>query len=76
VILVEARRSEVTDLSSNCCLNCGAAEADVPLVQWRFQGRALWICADCLPIMIHKRHLLMEKWPSPGSPETSPSGER
>ena len=66
----------MTDLPSNRCLNCGAAEAEVPLMQWRFQERELWICADCLPIMIHKRHLLMEKWPSAGSSEPSPSRER
>jgi len=66
----------VTDLSSNQCLNCGAAEADVPLVQWRYQGRPLWVCADCLPIMIHKRPLLMEKWPPSGSAESPQAGQR
>lgn len=66
----------MTDLPSNQCLNCNAAEADVPLVQWRYQGRALWVCADCLPVMIHKRPLLMEKWPPAGSAESSQQRER
>jgi hypothetical protein len=66
----------MTDRSVNRCLNCGSAEADAPLVRWRYREREFWICADCLPIMIHKRHLLMEKWLSVSSPEASPAGER
>lgn len=47
---------------TNHCLNCNTTDAEAPMVLFRFQGRELWICADCLPVMIHKRPLLMEKW--------------
>ncbi|MBI3243208.1 MAG: hypothetical protein HYZ49_13040 [Chloroflexi bacterium] len=51
----------MTTSPADHCLNCNTAEADIPLVQWQYQGRHLWICADCLPLMIHKRHQLAEK---------------
>lgn len=53
------------------CFNCGRAEAQVPLLAWRYQGHALSICPDCLPLLIHKREQLMTKWP----PEGDRSGE-
>jgi hypothetical protein len=28
---------------------------------WRYQGQALWICSDCLPVLIHKREQLLGK---------------
>jgi hypothetical protein len=59
----------VITLPTNQCLNCGAAEEEVPLVKWHYQGRRFWICADCLPVMIHKRHLLAEKLSALGDPD-------
>lgn len=59
----------VTDLSSKSCLNCGATEADRPMMMWHYQERELWICAECLPLMIHKREQLMIKWPPPETSE-------
>ncbi|MBM4424896.1 MAG: hypothetical protein FJ030_16165 [Chloroflexi bacterium] len=48
---------------SKTCLNCGAGEDETPVVMWRYQGREFWMCAECLPIIIHKREQLMVKWP-------------
>ncbi len=45
------------------CLNCGRDEQDVPVIAWRYQGRPLWICSDCLPLLIHKREQLMGRGP-------------
>jgi hypothetical protein len=50
--------------SERGCLNCARTEAQIPLLVWRYQGRELWICPDCLPILIHQREQLMAKWPS------------
>lgn len=43
------------------CVSCGRDEQAVPLVAWRYQQHAFWLCADCLPQMIHKRAALMQK---------------
>lgn len=52
----------MTESKTSQCLNCGQTEAEAPMVLFHYQGRELWVCADCLPVMIHKRPLLMEKW--------------
>ena len=43
------------------CLNCETTDAETPLVQWQYQQQHFWVCPDCLPVMIHKRHQLTEK---------------
>ncbi len=54
------------------CLNCNATESDAPLLLWRFQGREFWLCAGCLPIIIHKREQLMVKWPPTDTTQQTP----
>jgi hypothetical protein len=52
----------MTDISpTTTCVNCERSEAEAPLLAWRYQGRALWICSDCLPVLIHKREQLLGK---------------
>ena len=45
------------------CLNCGASEKDRPLITLNFQGRELFICPQCLPVLIHKPYQLADKLP-------------
>ena len=45
------------------CLNCGATEAQQPLITLKFQGKELYICPQCLPVLIHKPYQLVEKLP-------------
>jgi hypothetical protein len=45
------------------CLNCGKTDQQVPLLHLTFKGEAKHICAQCLPILIHKIHLLADKFP-------------
>ncbi len=45
------------------CLNCNRSDDQVPLMAWRFQGRPLTVCPDCLPLLIHQREKIMVKWP-------------
>ena len=46
------------------CLNCGASEADRPLITMKFQGKDLFICPQCLPALIHKPYQLADKLPN------------
>jgi hypothetical protein len=45
------------------CLNCGASEIDRPLLTLKFQGKEVYLCPQCMPIMIHKPQQLVEKLP-------------
>jgi hypothetical protein len=65
----------MADLNSTACVNCGRDEDSVPLVQWRYQQRAFWLCADCLPQMIHKRSVIMQKLSGAVEPAPAPSNE-
>jgi len=41
------------------CLNCGRPETQLPLVAVRSDGRDLWVCAACMPVLIHKTDQLL-----------------
>lgn len=45
------------------CLNCNRSEEKTPLIVLTFKGDTKHLCAQCLPILIHKTHLLAEKLP-------------
>jgi len=45
------------------CLNCNRSEEKTPLIVLTFKGETKHLCAQCLPILIHKTHLLTEKLP-------------
>lgn len=45
------------------CINCGRTDAQIPLITLSFKGDAKYICAQCLPVLIHKTHLLADKLP-------------
>jgi Zn-finger protein len=36
------------------CFNCERSDADVPLIRWRYQGGGIWVCSQCMPLLIHK----------------------
>jgi hypothetical protein len=36
------------------CLNCEKSERQIPLLQMRYQGTDVYICPQCLPVLIHK----------------------
>ena len=50
-------------MSNAICLNCGASEMDRPLLTLRFQEKEVYICPECMPVMIHKPQQLVEKLP-------------
>lgn len=45
------------------CINCSRSEDDVPLLSFAFKGGSYYICPECLPTLIHKPHLLVDKLP-------------
>ncbi len=45
------------------CLNCGRTDQEVPLLALQFMGKGLWICPQCLPVLIHAPQKLAGKLP-------------
>jgi hypothetical protein len=45
------------------CLNCNANEQEKPLLTIKFQGNEIYICPQCLPVLIHKPANLAGKLP-------------
>jgi hypothetical protein len=45
------------------CIHCERSDDQAPLLNFIFRGETHWICAQCLPILIHKPHLLAGKLP-------------
>jgi hypothetical protein len=43
------------------CLNCEKSECETPLLHLHYNGEELWICSQCLPILIHAPHKLIGK---------------
>jgi hypothetical protein len=58
-------------MSTSTCLNCGTSEQDRPLVTLKFQEKEIYICPQCLPILIHKPYELADKIPNFIPPGTS-----
>lgn len=47
----------------NICLNCNKTEQEIPLLKMRYQQADVYICPQCLPVLIHKPANLAEKLP-------------
>lgn len=45
------------------CLNCNKTEQEVVLLDMRYQGKKVYICPQCLPVLIHKPGNLADKLP-------------
>lgn len=50
-------------MTENACVNCGKTDEQTPLLNLTFKGEAKHICPKCFPILIHKPHVLAEKFP-------------
>ena len=59
-------------MSISSCLNCGISEQERPLITLKFQQAGLYICPQCLPILIHKPYELAEKLPNFSPSENPP----
>jgi hypothetical protein len=58
-------------MEAKTCINCGRTEDKAPLLNVAFKGGEKFICAQCLPILIHKVHLLADKLPGVEIPPPS-----
>lgn len=44
----------MSDTKKQVCFNCDRNEDMIPVIAWRYQGQALWVCSECMPLLIHK----------------------
>lgn len=45
------------------CFQCGRSSDEVPLLQFEYQGKTFFMCAQDLPALIHKPATLADKFP-------------
>lgn len=45
------------------CVKCDKRDQEVPLLQMWYQSREVYICPQCLPVLIHKPATLADKMP-------------
>ena len=43
------------------CLQCARTEEQLPLLTLQFMDGQIWICPQCLPVLIHAPHKLAGK---------------
>jgi hypothetical protein len=43
------------------CLACDRSSDQIPLITFQYQGKALWICPEHLPILIHQPARLADR---------------
>ena len=48
----------MSEENSKKCLNCNSTQDEVPMILWHYKEREIWLCANCLPLMVHKREQL------------------
>jgi hypothetical protein len=47
----------------NTCLSCDTPEVKKPLLSLNFQGEEIYICPQCLPVLIHDPAKLADRLP-------------
>ncbi len=47
----------------NACLNCKKTEQEIPLLKMRYQEANVYICPQCLPVLIHRPEKLADILP-------------
>jgi hypothetical protein len=58
-------------MPDKCCLACGRGTNETPLIHLEYQGAALWICPQHLPVLIHNPAELVGRLP--GAEKLSPA---
>ena len=53
------------------CVNCKRSEEKTPLLVLTFKGEEHFICAQGLPVRIHKMHVLADKFPGIELPQNA-----
>jgi hypothetical protein len=47
----------------NTCLNCEKTDQEIPLLKMRYREADVFICPQCLPVLIHHPENLADKLP-------------
>jgi len=50
-------------MTEKFCIHCNRTDKTIPLIALLFNGEEKYICPQCLPVLIHKTHLLADKLP-------------
>ncbi len=50
-------------MSEKTCLNCGRTSQEIPLLALEYRGENYALCPQCMPVLIHKPHILADKLP-------------
>ena len=53
----------MTEQNEKICLSCDRTDEQVPLLHLTFKNGTKYICAQCLPVLIHKTYTLADKLP-------------
>ena len=53
----------MNEQNKKVCLSCDRTDEQVPLLHLTFKDETKYICAQCLPVLIHKTHTLKDKLP-------------
>lgn len=46
--------NESTSTTTGHCFKCQRTSQEIPVIAWQYQGHALWVCCECIPMLIHK----------------------
>jgi hypothetical protein len=60
----------MNDQTTKNCANCKRSDEQTPLLTLTFKGKESYICAQCLPVLIHKTHLLADIFPGIDVPQS------
>jgi hypothetical protein len=50
-------------MENKVCLNCGLSEQEKPLLTIKYRQNEIYICPQCLPVLIHKPANLADRLP-------------
>ncbi|WKZ37795.1 MAG: hypothetical protein QY332_07590 [Anaerolineales bacterium] len=53
----------MTTQKEKACLSCNRTDDQTPLLHMIFKNETKYICAQCLPVLIHKTYMLADKLP-------------
>jgi hypothetical protein len=68
---IEGRKEMRMSPKEKQCLQCDRTEHAVPLFALQYRGGTVWICPQCLPMLIHSPHKLAGKLPGAESMDAS-----
>ncbi len=57
--------------TTTTCVNCERSDEQTPLITLTFKGETKFICAQCLPALIHKTQTLADKFPGIEMPQSN-----